>query len=96
MWIDTRGQQHRVYWRTGLPSPQKAYEPFPSRDQAELFKELARRSGTLQGALAYVRDPQPRVLRQLLGMAPCRRRRGLRRPARPGPPRSPPVCPPWG
>jgi hypothetical protein len=26
MWIEKRGLQHRVYWRTGLGSPQKAFE----------------------------------------------------------------------
>jgi integrase len=70
MWIETRGRQHRVYWRTGLPSPKKAFEPFPSRDAAELFIDLARRSGTLSGALGYVRDPRPDTLRELLGLAP--------------------------
>lgn len=70
MWIETRCRQHRVYWRTGLPSPKKAFEPFPSRDAAELFIDLARRSGTLPGALAYVRDPRPDTLRELLGLAP--------------------------
>ncbi len=37
MWIETRGRQHRVYWRTGQASPKKTFEPFASRDAAELF-----------------------------------------------------------
>lgn len=57
MWIETRGRQHRVYWRTGQASPKKTFEPFASRDAAELFVDLARRAGSLSGALEYVRDP---------------------------------------
>ena len=70
MWIETRGRQHRVYWRTGQASPRKTFEPFASRDAAELFVDLARRAGSLSGALEYVRDPRPETLRKLLGMAP--------------------------
>lgn len=70
MWIETRGRQHRVYWRTGQASPKKTFEPFASRDAAELFVDLARRAGSLSGALEYVRDPRPETLRKLLGMAP--------------------------
>lgn len=70
MWIETRGRQHRVYWRTGQASPKKTFEPFASRDAAELFVDLARRAGTLSRALEYVRDPRPETLSELLGMAP--------------------------
>jgi hypothetical protein len=69
MWIETRGRQHRVYWRTGLVGPKKTFEPFPNHAQAELFVSLARDSSLL-GALAYARDPSPAGLCELLGMAP--------------------------
>jgi integrase len=70
MWIETRGRQHRVYWSTGQASPKKTFGPFASRDAAELFVDLARRAGSLSGALEYVRDPRLETLRKLLGMAP--------------------------
>jgi integrase len=66
MWIEQRGLQHRVYWRTGQATPKKAFEAFASRDQADLFIQLARMS-SLHGALAYVRDPRPQALAELLG-----------------------------
>jgi hypothetical protein len=56
MWIEKRGQQHRVYYRTrNETGPKKAFEPFSTRDQAEAFRALARASN-LTGAIAYVRD----------------------------------------
>lgn len=72
MWIEPRGRQHRVYWRTGLAAPKKAFEPFASREKAELFIKLARMS-SLEGALAFVRDPapDPDALRVLLGQPPA-------------------------
>jgi hypothetical protein len=84
MWIETRGRQHRVYWHTGLDCPKKAYEPFPSQTQAELFISLARDS-SLVGALGYLRDPSPGMLRKLLGMAPLAPARSLTPSARPLP-----------
>src|SRR5690242_6742282 len=87
-WIETRGRQHRVCWRTGQASPKKTFEPFASRDAAELFVDLARRAGSLSGALEYVRDPRPAILRKLLGMAPLPAPAQTRSPCAPaaGPP----------
>ena len=35
MWIEKRGQQHRVYYRTrNEDGPKKAFEPFSTRDRA--------------------------------------------------------------
>ncbi len=85
MWIEQRGRQHRVYYRSGLARPKKAFEPFATRDQAEAFVEIARRS-SLSGAVVYVRDPNPSALRELLGLprlahalesVRCERRAGL-------------------
>lgn len=67
MWIEKRGRQHRVYYRTGnTTGPKKAFEPFASREQAEAFIKLAQASN-LTGAIAYVRDPRPDALAALLG-----------------------------
>jgi integrase len=67
MWIEKRGQQHRVYWRTKNPTgPKKAFEPFATPEQAELFIELARASN-LYSALDFVRDPCPDKLNRILG-----------------------------
>lgn len=68
MWIDKRGRQHRVYYRTGLASPKRAFEAFESREEAERFIGLARLS-SLAGAIAYVRDPRPDALDELLGLS---------------------------
>ena len=84
MWIETRGRQHRVYWRTGQASPKKTFEPFASRDAAELFVDLARRAGSLSGALEYVRAPRLETLRELLGMAPLAHPRADPGSVRPG------------
>jgi integrase len=67
MWIEQRGRQHRVYYRTGLASPKKAFEPFATRDHADRFIALARIS-SLPKAIAYVRDPSPEALHELLGL----------------------------
>lgn len=40
MWIEKRGRQYRVYYRTGLATPKKALEPFPTREMAEYFIKL--------------------------------------------------------
>ncbi len=70
MWIEKRGQQHRVYWRTrNQTSPKKAFEPFDTREQATAFIELARAS-SLSGAVAYVRQPSNEALMALLGREP--------------------------
>ena len=70
MWIEQRGQQHRVYWRNqNETGPQRGYQPFPTRDQAELFRQLARTS-SLSGALAWLRNPNDEVLDELLGRRP--------------------------
>ncbi len=58
MWIEKRGQQHRVYWRTrNETGPKKDFEPFGTREQATAFIELARAS-SLSGALGL---SMPRV-----------------------------------
>jgi integrase len=70
MWIEKRGRQHRVYYRTrATTGPKKAFEPFGTREQAEAFIKLAQASN-LPGALAYVRDPRPDALLALLGRVP--------------------------
>ena len=70
MWIDYRGRQHRVYWRTHNESgPKRAFEPFATRAQAKAFIALSQAS-TLSGAVAYVRDPSPDALMRLLGREP--------------------------
>ena len=67
MWIEQRGQQHRVYWRNQSETgPKRSFHPFPTRDHAELFRELARTS-SLSGALAYVRNPSDDLLAALVG-----------------------------
>lgn len=67
MWIEKRGRQHRVYYRTrNTTGPKKTFEPFASREQAEAFIKLAQASN-LTGAIAYVRDPRPDALAALLG-----------------------------
>jgi integrase len=66
MWIEQRSQQYRVYWRNqDQCGPKKSYEPFATREQAELFISLARAS-SLRGAVAYVRDPRREVLARIL------------------------------
>lgn len=70
MWIEQRGQQHRVYWRNQTETgPQRLYQPFPTRDQAELFRQLARTS-SLSGALAWLHNPSEEGLMELLGRRP--------------------------
>lgn len=60
MWIEVKGRQHRVYWRTNLPSPspKKMYEKFASRDDARSFIDFAGWVG-LSKARAYMADPTP-------------------------------------
>ncbi|WP_341925228.1 site-specific integrase [Nocardioides psychrotolerans] len=73
MWIEKRGQQHRVYWRNqNQTGPKKSFEPFGTRDQAELFRQLARAS-SLPRAVAYVRNPSEEALMELLGRRPLSR-----------------------
>lgn len=69
MWIEKRGQQHRVYWRTGLPSPTKSYEKFDTRAKAEGFRDVARLAG-LQPARDYLATGDPAVLHAALGLSP--------------------------
>ena len=60
MWIETRGRQHRAYWRTGQASPKETFEPFASRDAAELFVDLARRRQPVGGRWSTCATPGPR------------------------------------
>ena len=70
MWIEQRGQQHRVYWRNqNETGPKRSFQPFPTRDHAELFRQLARTS-SLSGALAWLHNPSEEVLLELLGRGP--------------------------
>jgi hypothetical protein len=42
-WIEKRGDQHRVYWRNGVPGlPARSYLPFYGRAEAEQFVSIAR------------------------------------------------------
>lgn len=67
MWIEKRGQQHRVYWRNrSQDGPRRPYEPFGTQAQAETFMTLARAS-SLPGALEYLQNPTPEGLLRLLG-----------------------------
>ena len=69
MWIEKRGQQHRVYWRntTDLDGPKKPYEIFPTREHAQMFIALAKMS-SLPVARDYVRDPSETKLCHIMGM----------------------------
>jgi hypothetical protein len=94
MWIEQRGRQHRVYYRTGLSSPARAFEPFGTRDQAEAFIQLARAT-SLAGAMSYARNPSAYALRELFGLPPLAAaavapQRSL---ADPGPAPAPPAAP---
>ncbi|MET1059680.1 MAG: hypothetical protein ABWX84_08785 [Nocardioides sp.] len=70
MWIEKRGQQHRVCWRNRSETgPKKAFEPFDTREQAHAFITLARASN-LAGAVDYVRNPSNEALMTLPGRPP--------------------------
>jgi integrase len=67
MWIELKGRQHRVYWRTNLPtpSPAKAYEAFASAEDARSFIGFARWVG-LPAARQYLADPSPEAMAALV------------------------------
>ena len=43
MWIEIKGRQHRVYWRTdqAAANSKRAYEAFNCREDAQKFVTLA-------------------------------------------------------
>lgn len=68
MWIEIKGKQHRVYWRTGLPvpAPARSYEAFTDRTDAEKFVELIRLVG-LDVAQAVLQNPSAPAQAELVG-----------------------------
>lgn len=70
MWIEKRGQQYRVYWRNQDDTgPRRSFEPFPTRDHAETFVQVARLT-SLTTALACLRNPSEEALMALSGRRP--------------------------
>ena len=86
-WIEQRGAQHRVYWRTvpGRQAP-KQFEPFGTLADAERFRALVDAlGGDVDRARAFVRSPAATTATAPTTTAPAGTRSDARRHEQPDP-----------